>query len=378
VRRTIFTPEHDMFRTSVRTFIEREAAPHTEKWEAEGMVDRQFWRRAGEAGFVGFEVPEHLGGAGVRDFRFNTILDEEMMYAAAVGDGFAMANDILAPYLIELTTEEQKARWLPGFTSGELIAAIAMTEPGAGSDLRGLQATADVDGDEYVVNGSKTFITSGISADLVIVVARASDADGRFSLLIVEDGMPGFSRGRKLAKVGHRAQDTGELFFADVRVPRANLLGEPGQGLALLKQNLPQERLSIAVLAVAAAEKALELTIEYCQQRTAFGQPIGSLQANRFTLATMQAEVWAARAFIDRCIEAHVAGELTAVEAAAAKLTTTELQFRVLDACLQLHGGYGYMDEYVISRLWRDARAQRIYGGTSEVMKEIIGRNAGL
>jgi acyl-CoA dehydrogenase len=377
MRRTIFTADHDLFRDSVRTFIEREAVPNGDRWEAEGMVDREFWRRAAAAGFVGFEVPEEFGGVGVRDFRYNAIINEEMMYAAAVGDGFSMANDILTPYLLELTNDEQKRRWLPGFTSGDLIAAIAMTEPGAGSDLRGIRATIRRDGDEYVLNGSKTFITNGISADLVIVAALADDADGRLSLIAVEAGRPGFEKSRKLSKVGHRAQDTGELFFGDVRVPSANLIGAPGEGLELLKRNLPQERLSIAVMAVAAAETALRITFDYCRERVAFGQPIGSHQANRFTLAEMQADLWQARAYIDVCIAAHVDGQLTAVEAAAAKLTTSEMQFRVLDRCLQLHGGYGYMDEYPISRLWRDGRGQRIYGGTSEIMKEIIGRAEG-
>ena len=377
MRRTIFTEEHKLFRESVRTFIEREAVPHTDRWEREGMVDRSFWEKAAAAGFVGFEAPTAYGGLGVRDFRFNAVIDEEMMYASAVGDGFGMANDIMVPYLLDLTDDDQKSRWLPGFTSGALIAAVAMTEPQAGSDLRGIAATAVRDGDYYIVNGTKTFITSGLQADLVVTVVRDDEAGGQLSLLAVERGTPGFERGRKLGKVGHRAQDTSELFYSDARVACANRLAEPGKGLAYLKQNLPQERLSMAVTAVAAAEKALEITIDYCRERQVFGQPVGSHQANRFTIAEMLAEVGRERIHVDCCIQAHVDGELTAVEAAAVKLTATELQFQVVDRCLQLHGGYGYMDEYLISRLWRDARVQRIYGGTSEIMKEIIGRDAG-
>ena len=377
MRRGIFTEEHQLFRESVRTFIEREAVPHTDRWERDGLVDRSFWEKAAAAGFVGFEAPTAYGGLGVRDFRFNAVIDEEMMYASAVGDGFGMANDIMVPYLLDLTDDDQKSRWLPGFTSGSLIAAVAMSEPQAGSDLRAIASSASRDGDCYIVNGTKTFITSGLQADLVVTVVRDTEAGGQLSLLAVERGTPGFERGRKLDKVGHRAQDTSELFYSDARVPCANRLGEAGKGLAYLKQNLPQERLSMAVTAVAAAEKALQITMEYCRERKVFGQPVGSHQANRFTIAEMLAEIARERCHVDRCIQAHVDAELTAVEAAAVKLTASELQFQVVDRCLQLHGGYGYMDEYLISRLWRDARVQRIYGGTSEIMKEIIGRDAG-
>jgi alkylation response protein AidB-like acyl-CoA dehydrogenase len=327
---------------------------------------------------VGFEAPEALGGIGVRDFRFNAILDEEMMYAAAVGDGFSMANDVVAPYLVDLATPEQQARWLPGFTSGRTIVAIAMTEPGAGSDLRGLRTTAKPTDGGYLLNGSKTFVTSGVLADLVIVAARTADHDGALSLFLVPADSPGFARGRKLSKVGRRGQDTGELFFTDLFVPDHDVLGERGRGLAHLKTNLPQERMSQAVMGVAACEKALELTIAYCQERHAFGQPIGSFQANRHVLADLATEVAAARALIDACILALTERSLSAEDAAGAKLFSTELQSRVLDRCVQLHGGYGYMDEYVISRLWRDGRVQRIYGGTSEIMREIIGRSLGL
>jgi acyl-CoA dehydrogenase len=380
MRRTIYDDVHKEFRESVRTFLEREAVPHADAWEANGMVDRSFWRKAATAGFVGFEAPEEHGGIGVSDFRFNAIIDEEVEYLGVVSDNFALENDIVAPYLIDLTNEEQKRRWLPKFTSGEMVVAIAMTEPGAGSDLQGMSATATRDGDVYILNGSKTFVTSGIQADAVIVAARTSQGGARegFSLLMVETGAAGFDRGRKLDKIGRRAQDTAELYFNQVPVPIENRLGEEGHGFPYLMRNLPRERLSIAVSAVAAAEHALELTLNYVRERHAFGQPIGSFQANRFLLAEMKTEVSVARVYVDRCIEAVCAGELTDAEAAGAKAWTTDLQFRVLDNCLQLHGGYGYMSEYAISRLWRDARVQRIYGGTNEVMKEIVGRSLGL
>ena len=380
MRRTIFEDEHSAFRDSARTFFEREAVPHTEKWEAAGLVDRSFWSKAAGSGFVGFEAPESYGGLGLKDFRFNAILDEEVAYAGAVGDNFSLENDIVAPYLVDLTSDEQKERWLPGFTRGEVIVAIAMTEPGAGSDLQGMSASAQRDGDHYVLNGSKTFVTSGIQADLVIVAARTAHNGGRdgFSLFVVENGMQGFDRGRKLDKIGRRAQDTAELYFNHVEVPLENRLGEEGMGLSYLKAGLPRERLSIAVSAVAAAEHALELTLRYVRERFAFGQPVGSFQANRFAIAELSTKIAAARAYVDRCIVALNDGELSGSEAAGVKALTTELQFEVLDRCLQLHGGYGYMDEYAVSRLWRDARVQRIYGGTNEIMKEIVGRSLGL
>jgi alkylation response protein AidB-like acyl-CoA dehydrogenase len=303
-----------------------------------------------------------------------------MAYASAAGDNFSLQNDVLAPYLIGFTTPEQQARWLPGFTSGELVAAIAMSEPGMGSDLRAMSSTARRGGEGYVINGSKTFVTSGIQADLVIVAARLEGAQGSSSsitLFAVEAGTPGFERGRKLDKVGRRAQDTAELFLADVEVPLENRIGGEGEGLTLLKRNLPQERLSIAVTAVAVAEAALGLTVEYCRERRTFGKPIGEHQAVRFALAEMKVKTDVARVYLDRCIEAHVRRELTAEEAAGAKLATCELQFEVVDRCLQLHGGYGYMEEYAIARIWRDSRVSRIYGGTSEIMKEIVGRSMG-
>ncbi|HEX3910027.1 MAG TPA: acyl-CoA dehydrogenase family protein [Solirubrobacteraceae bacterium] len=381
MKRTIFAPEHDDFREAVAAFIAKEAVPHSEAWEQAGMVDRSFWRKAAALGFVGFAAPEQYGGLGVRDFRFNAILDEEMSYAGAVGDNFSLQNDVLAPYLVEFTTPEQQARWLPRFTSGELVAAIAMSEPGMGSDLRAMSTVARRSGEGYVINGSKTFVTSGIQADLVIVCARVDDAKGRSSspitLFAVEAGAPGFEHGRKLEKIGRRAQDTAELFLTDVEVAPENRIGGEGEGLTLLKRNLPQERLSIATTAVAVAEAALDLTLDYCRERRTFGKPIGEHQAIRFALADMKVKLDMARAYLDRCIEAHVHGELTAEEAAGAKLATSELQFEVVDRCLQLHGGYGYMEEYAIARIWRDSRVQRIYGGTSEIMKEIVGRSMG-
>lgn len=379
MRRTIFSEEHEDFRDSVRGFLAREAAPRAEAWEADGIVDRAFWMRAARQGLVAFAAPEELGGAGLRDFRFNAILDEEVVATDSVGDGFSLTNDIVVPYLIDLASPEQQRRWLPRITSGEAVAAIAMSEPGAGSDLRAIATTATWRDGHYELTGSKTFVTSGIQADLVIVAARVvrEGIDG-MGLFLVPATAAGFSRGRKLEKVGRRAQDTAELFFDAVTVAPEDVLGEAGRGLNHLMRNLPQERLSIAVTAVASAERALELTLAYVRDRQAFGRPVGSFQANRFDLARLAAEVQGARAYVDRCIEAHTAGELDAAEAAGAKYLTTELEFRLIDRCVQLHGGYGYMEEYPIARMWRDSRVQRIYGGTSEIMLEIVGRSLGL
>jgi alkylation response protein AidB-like acyl-CoA dehydrogenase len=379
MRRTIFGPEHEDFRESVRGFLTKEAVPHTEEWEAAGLVDRDFWRRAAAQGFVAFQAPEELGGAGLDDFRFNAIIDEEAAYTGTVGDNFALVNDILTPYLVDLTTADQRARWLPGVTTGDIVPAIAMSEPNAGSDLRAIAATATWRDDHWSLTGSKTFVTSGMQADLVIVAARIrrEGIDG-MGLFAVPGDADGFTRGRKLEKIGRRAQDTAELYFDDVRVGEDDVIGEPGRGLSLLMRNLPQERLSIAVTAVASAERALEITLEYVRTRNAFGQPVGTFQANRFALADAATEVAIARVYVDRCVEAAVEGTLTAEEAAACKFWTTELQFRVIDLGLQMHGGYGYMEEYEIARMWRDARVQRIYGGTTEIMKEIVGRSLGL
>jgi acyl-CoA dehydrogenase len=375
VRRTIFEAEHDHFRESVRGFLRKEAVPKTEEWEAAGVIDRGFWRKAAEQGFVAFSAPEEHGGLGIDDFRFNAILDEECAYTGAVTDNFALVNDIVTPYLTELTNEEQRARWLPGVTSGDTVPVIAMTEPGTGSDLRAIASTAKWDGSHWRLSGSKTFVSSGIQADLVIVAARAGEG---MALFAVGADAEGFERGRKLEKVGRKAQDTAELFFDDVAVPPEDVIGEVGRGLQLLMRNLPQERLSIAVTAVASAERALEITLEYVKSRNAFGKPIGSFQANRFSLAEAATEVQVARVYVDRCLELQVAGELSPDDAAGAKYWTTELQFKVIDLGLQLHGGYGYMEEYEIARMWRDARVQRIYGGTTEIMKEIVGRGLGL
>jgi acyl-CoA dehydrogenase len=379
MRRTIFEPEHDDFREAVRGFLNKEAVPHTEEWERAGLVDRAFWSKAAAQGFVGFAAPEELGGVGVDDFRFNAIIDEEVAYCGAVGDNFALVNDILTPYLLDLTNDEQRARWVPGLTAGDIVPAIAMSEPGTGSDLRAIASTATWTDDHWRLSGSKTFVTSGIQADLVIAAARIKreGVDG-MGLFVVEDGAEGFTRGRKLDKVGRKAQDTAELFFEDVVVAPENLIGEAGRGLQMLMRNLPQERLSMAVTAVASAERAMEITLEYVRTRNAFGQPIGSFQANRHALAGVSTEVAIARIYVDRCLLAQTTGDLTADEAAAAKFWTTELQFRVIDFCLQMHGGYGYMEEYEIARMWRDARVQRIYGGTTEIMKEIVGRSLGL
>jgi alkylation response protein AidB-like acyl-CoA dehydrogenase len=374
----LFGPEHADFRESFRAFLVSEALPHGDEWESAGVVDREFWRRAAAAGFVAFQAPEELGGAGVGDFRFNAVIDEELAFTGAVGDGFPLVNDIVTPYLVDLTDADQRRRWLPGVTSGETIPAIAMSEPGTGSDLRAIATVARPSGENWVLSGSKTFVTNGIQADLVIVAARVEEDDGGLGLFVVDAASEGFSRGRKLDKIGRRAQDTAELFFDEVEVGGADVIGEPGRGLSLLLRNLSQERLSIAVTAVANIERALRLTLDYVRDRRAFGQPVGSFQANRFSLAEAVTEARVARVYLDYCIGAHVRRELTADQAAGVKYWTSDLQGKIIDLCLQLHGGYGYMEEYPIARMWRDARVQRIYGGTNEIMKEIIGRSLGL
>ena len=381
MRSSLYEADHEDLRQTVRTWLEKEVAPHHDRWEREGLVPRDVWLSGGEQGLLGFDIDERFGGGGVRDFRYNAVLDEEVTRIGASGLGFGLHNDVVAPYLRDLCTEEQAARWLPGFCRGELVTAIAMTEPGTGSDLQAIRTTARRDGDSWVLSGAKTFITNGINADLVIVVARTDpDAPGAkgTSLLVVERGMPGFTRGRNLEKVGLKAQDTAELFFDEVRVPAENLLGTENRGFAHLMENLPQERLSIAVGAVAACETVLAQTLGYVTDRTAFGRPVGSFQHSRFVLAELHTETTVARTFVDECIRQLGAGELTAVDAAMAKYWTSELQNKVADRCLQLHGGYGYMDEYPVSKAWRDARVQSIYGGTNEIMREIIGRSLGL
>jgi long-chain-acyl-CoA dehydrogenase len=381
MRRTIFTDEHEMFRQAFRQFVEKEISPHHLEWEAAGIVPRSLFTAAGASGFLGMAVPEQYGGGGVDDFRYNLIIGEEVQRSGTGGAGLGLTlhNDICLPYFLSLANDEQKARWLPGICSGELITAIAMTEPGIGSDLASMGTTAIRDGEHYVVNGSKTFITNGINADLVITAVKTDPSQRHkgMSLVVLERGMDGFERGRNLEKVGLHSQDTAELFFNDVPVPVTNLLGSEGQGFVHLVHNLPQERLSIAAAGVAAAEAALGWTLEYVTERTAFGQPIAGFQNSRFRLAEMRTEIDLGRVFVDRCVEALNEGDLSAEEAAEAKWWCTELQKRVVDTCVQLHGGYGYMLEYPIARAYVDARITTIYGGTTEIMKEIIGRSLG-
>lgn len=375
----LFEAEHEDFRESFRRFLTDRALPRTEAWEAAGAVDRAFWREAAANGFVAFQAPEAHGGAGIGDFRFNAVIDEELAHTGAAGDYFPLVNDVVTPYLLDLTTPEQRARWLPGVTDGSVVPAIAMTEPGAGSDLRGIATTARWRGDHWSLGGAKTFVTNGIQADLVIVVARLADYEAEgFGLFVVPAAAAGFSRGRKLEKVGRRAQDTAELFLDAVAVPPGDVIGDPAAGLRMLMRNLAQERLSIAVTAVAGSERALRLTLDYVKGRSAFGRPVGSFQANRFDLAEAATEVRLGRIYLNYAIRAHLRGELAAEEAAAVKYWATELLGRIVDLGVQLHGGYGYMEEYPIARMWRDARVLRIYGGTNEIMREIVGRSLGL
>ena len=382
MRRHLFDDEHEAFRDSFRRFLEKEVVPHHDQWERDGIVPHEVFAAAGADGFVGMAVPEEYGGGGVDDFRFNVVLAEETSRVGASGFGLGLGlhNDIVLPYFLSFTTDEQKARWLPGIASGELVTAIAMTEPGIGSDLASMRTTATRDGDAYVVDGSKTFITNGINADLVVTAVKTDPTQRHrgMSLLVLERGMPGFERGRNLDKIGQHSQDTAELSFTGVRVPAANLLGDEGQGFTYLVTKLPQERLSIAVAGVAAAQAALDWTLDYVKQRTAFGQPVGSFQNSKFRLAEMVTEVDVAQHYLDACVEALAAGELSAEDAAKAKWWATELQGRVVDGCVQLHGGYGYMLEYPIARAYADARVTRIYGGTTEIMKEIVGLSLGL
>lgn len=380
MERTLFEQEHQQFRQAFRKFVEREIEPHHDQWEKDGQVPKQLWRKAGEAGFLGMDVPEEYGGTGVNDFRYSAVIIEEIVKADASGVSFSLHNDIILPYFLEYATDEQKKRWLPGMVSGELITAIAMSEPGTGSDLQGVRTTAKRDGDHYIVNGQKTFISNGLINDLVVVVTKTDPEAGHegISLIVVERGMKGYESGRKLEKIGQHAQDTAELFFQDVRVPKENLLGGEGQGFYHLMQQLPQERLTIAVGAVAACERILDMTLEYCKERTAFGRPIGKFQNTRFKLAEIKTETHIARVFVDHCINLLNQGELSVEEAAMAKWWTTELQKRAADECLQFFGGYGYMTEYPISKAYLDTRVQTIYGGTTEIMKEIIGRGMGL
>jgi alkylation response protein AidB-like acyl-CoA dehydrogenase len=382
MERNLFDIEHDEFRASFRSFVAKELSPDYLQWEQAGIGPREVFTSAGRAGFLGMAIPQEYGGGGVRDFRFNAAIAEELAAAGigGAGLGITLHNDITTPYFIEYCTAEQAARWLPGIASGELITAVAMTEPGTGSDLAGISTTAVRDGDTYIVNGSKTFITNGINADLVIVAVR-TDPESRhsgLSLVVVERGMEGFDRGRNLEKIGMHSQDTAELFFNDVRVPVQNRLGDEGRGFQYLSANLAQERLSIAVTGVASSRAALDWTLAYVKERTAFGKSIGTFQNTKFVLAELKTEIEVAQAFIDRAILALNDGTLTAAEAAQAKWWCTEMQKRTTDRCLQLFGGYGYMTEYPIARAYADARITTIYGGTTEIMKGIVARSLGL
>ena len=385
MRRTIFTEDHEAFRLTLRDFIAKEVTPHYDEWYAAGLVPRELYTKLGELGIFGIEVPEEYGGAGISSFKYTAVMTEEVTRAAVGFGGSGVHTALCLPYILSLGTEEQKQRWLPPFVTGEQMWAIAMTEPGTGSDLAGMRTSATLsdDGTHYVLNGAKTFITGGVHADRVIVCARtspATDDDRRagISLLVVDTTTQGYAVGRKLDKLGLKTSDTAELSFQDVRVPVEDLLGEVGKGFSYLGQNLPQERLSIAIGAYAQAAAAVEFTKEYTQQRMVFGQPVAHFQNTKFELAACQAEVDAAQAVADRALEALDAGELTAAEAASAKLFCTEVAHRVIDRCLQLHGGYGFINEYPIARLYADNRVNRIYGGTSEVMKMIIAKDMGL
>lgn len=379
MQKYLLEEEHLMFQEAVRAFMKKEVEPHNEEWEKQGHVSREVWRKAGEQGMLCMDFPEEYGGMGLKDFRYNAIVVEELVRVNSTGPGFSLHNDVMAPYFIEYFNEEQKKRFMPKMAAGELITAIGMTEPGTGSDLANINTTAIKKGDKYILNGAKTFITNGIMSGLVVVVAKTNPElkHKGISLLLVEEGMKGFTRGKNLDKIGLKAQDTAELFFEDVEVPVENLLGEEGRGFYYLMHNLPQERLSIALSGIASAETALEWTIQYCNDRKAFGQSIGKFQNSRFKLAEMQTEITIGRTFVDKCIEELNAGTLTAEKAAMAKYWITDLQCKVIDQCLQLHGGYGYMREYPIAKAYTDARVQRIYGGTNEIMKEIIGRSMG-
>ena len=380
--RDIYTEDHDAFRDVVRQFIGKEVVPNLPEWEAAGVVPRELFHKAADIGINGLQIPEVFGGGGIDSFLFNAIVIEETGYAAATLGGMQVHLNTVLPYFFEYANEEQKARWFPGFANGDLVSSIAMTEPGTGSDLAGMAATAVRDGDDYILNGAKVFITGGINADLIVVAARTSkDGDDRrkgLSLLVVEAEMPGFSRGRNLDKMGLKAQDTAELLFDNVRVPATNLLGEEGAAFSMLTNNLPQERLTIAVGAQATATAALNLAIDYVKDRKVFGQRVADFQNTKFVLADCATDLEAGQALVDRALVALDAGKLTVADAAKVKLFCTEMQSRVIDKCLQLHGGYGYMREYPISRLYTDARVTRIFGGTSEVMKSVISRSLGL
>ncbi|MCO5118600.1 MAG: acyl-CoA dehydrogenase family protein [Burkholderiaceae bacterium] len=379
IERTIFNDEHQMFRDSVRRFMENEVAPHHERWEEQGYVDREIWTKAGENGFLCPSMPEAFGGAGV-DKLYSVVLMEETARVNATGLGFSLHSEIVAPYIFNYGSDEQKKRFLPKMAAGELVGAIAMSEPAAGSDLQGVRTTAIRKGDHYVVNGSKTFITNGWHADVVIVVAKTNPSEGAkgTSLILVERGMPGFEKGKRLKKVGLKAQDTSELFFNDVKVPVENLLGDENRGFIYLMQELPWERMQIAIGAIESAQAAIDWTSTYVKERKVFGTTVSAYQNTRFKLAELQTEVQIGRVFVDRCLELLLVGKLDTATASMAKYWCSDLQCKVMDECVQLHGGYGFMWEYPIARAYADARVQRIYGGTNEIMKEVITRSMGL
>ncbi|WP_293866008.1 acyl-CoA dehydrogenase family protein [uncultured Alsobacter sp.] len=375
VERTLFGEEHEIFRQAVRRFMERDLAPHHEAWEEAGEVPRWAWKRAGEQGYLCAAIPAEYGGAGA-DRRYSIILMEEQARLNLTGLGFALHSDIVAPYIHHYGSEAQKQAWLPGMGSGDLIAAIAMTEPGGGSDLQAIRTSAVRDGDHYVISGQKTFITNGQTADLILVACKTDRSEGArgISLIMVEASRAGFERGRRLKKMGTKAQDTSELFFNEVRVPVSNLIGEEGKGFVYMMQELPWERMHVGIQAVSCCEAALEWTIDYTRNRKAFGKPVLDFQNTRFTLADCKTQVQVGRIFLDRCLELVLEGKLDTTTAAMVKLWTSDMQGKVLDELLQLHGGYGFMWEYPITRAFADARVQRIYAGTNEIMKELIGR----
>lgn len=375
LQRQIFTEDHEIFRRTVRKFLEEEMAPHHEKWESQGYVDRDAWTRAGELGFLCMSMPEEFGGSEA-DRLYSAILMEETQKLNLTGLGFGLHNEIVAPYINRYGSDEQKRKYLPKMATGELIGAIAMSEPGTGSDLQGVKTTALKDGNEIVVNGQKTFITNGWNADVVIVVAKTDPEKGAkgTSLVMVERGDEGFEKGRRLKKLGLKAQDTSELFFDNVRIPADRVLGEEGKGFVYLMQELAWERIQVAISAAAAMEAAVEMTVAYCKERQAFGQPLIEFQNTRFKLAEMKTIAQVARTFVDECLSKVLVNELDAETASMAKLWTSDMQNKVIDECLQLHGGYGFMWEYPIARMYADARVQRIYAGTNEIMKEIIAR----
>jgi alkylation response protein AidB-like acyl-CoA dehydrogenase len=379
IPRTLFSPEHEEFRKNARRFFAEEVVPHREAWEAQQHVDRKLWNRAGELGMLCMHLPEAYGGAGAEDRLFNVVFMEEQAYAGDSGFGAAVHTDIVSNYIMNFGTPEQRKQWLPGMVSGDIVGAIAMTEPGTGSDLQAVRTTAVTDGDHYVINGSKIFITNGYLSDLVIVVAKTGNSgEGAkdISLIVCDAHSPGLKKGRPLRKIGMHSQDTCELFFENVRVPKANLLGpKEGMGFVMLMQELAWERLIIAIQAIAGAEAALKMTLDYTRNRKVFGKPVAAYQNTRFRLAELKAEIAIGRVFVDRCIELMTKKKLGVDDAATAKLWTSDLLSRVIDQCLQFHGGYGYMLEYPIARAYIDHRATRIFGGTNEIMKELIARS---